>query len=159
MDRFPPDHPFAFEFATPLRASADEVWAHATSMSGVNRELAPLARMWSPPGLERLDARDVVPGQRLFRSWIYALGVLPIDYDDLTLVEIGERRFLERSPMLSQKLWEHERSVEPREDGCVIRDRVRFQPRLDWLGRLQLPVFRLVFANRHRQLRRLFGGK
>lgn len=149
---------FQFSFSTRLRAPAGDVWAHASTIAGVNRELFPLARMTAPPGA-RLDASTIVPGRRAFRSWILAFGVVPVDYDDLTLVDLEEpRRFLERSAMLTQRLWEHERTVEPAGGGCLVRDRVRFEPRSTLLGRLQLPVFRLVFANRHRQLARIFGA-
>lgn len=149
---------FGFSFETRLRAPAADVWSHATSIAGVNRELFPLARMTAPAG-GRLDSASIVPGRRVFRSWILALGVLPVDYDDLTFVEFQEpHRFLERSPMLTQRLWEHERTVEPAGEGCLVRDSVRFDPRIAALGRLQLPVFRLVFANRHRRLARIFGA-
>jgi len=38
---------------------------------------------------------------------------VPIDYDDLTFIELEPvRRFLERSPMLSQREWQHERVIE-----------------------------------------------
>ena len=50
-------------------------------------------------------------GERLFRSWILLFGVLPIDYDDITLVSIEPGRgFHERSSMLSMRVWEHERT-------------------------------------------------
>jgi ligand-binding SRPBCC domain-containing protein len=148
--------PFSFRFESRLAAPAAEVWAHATTMKGINAELFPLARMTSPR--VPLEAKDIVPGRRVMRSWILALGVLPIDYDDLTFAEFEEgRRFLERSPMLSQRLWEHERIVSALPGGCSVVDRVRFEPRVRLLGVLQLPVFRMTFANRHRQLARRFG--
>jgi ligand-binding SRPBCC domain-containing protein len=149
---------FSFSFETRLAAEPAVVWAHATSMAGVNSELFPLARMTSPRSAANLGAADIVPGRRVFRSWIFALGVLPVDYDDLTFVEFeAPRRFLERSPMLSQRWWQHERTVEAVPGGTLLRDRVEFEPRSALLGRLQLPVFRLVFANRHRRLARMFG--
>jgi len=127
-------------------------------MSGVNRELAPLARMTVPREFASLDLERAPLGQRAFRSWILALGFLPIDYDDLTFVELEPgHRFLERSTMLTQRVWEHERVVEPAGAGCVISDRVRFEPRIPVLGPLFLVVFRLAFRLRHRNLRRLFG--
>ncbi len=151
---------FSFSRETRLQTDAATVWAHAMTIDGVNRELAPLARMTAPPGMRVLDAEAVVPGRRIARSWVLAFGLVPIDYDDLTLVEFeAGRRFLERSPMLSQRSWEHERVIEPAPGGCVLRDRVSFEPRIRWLGHLQLPVFRMVFANRHRQLKRLFGSR
>lgn len=152
--------PFSFSFETRLVASAAAVWAHATSMKGVNEELFPLARMTSPPSVATLEASNVVPGRRMFRSWILALGVLPVDYDDLTFVEFeAPCRFLERSPMLTQRLWEHERVVTAASHGCTVRDSVRFEPRWRWMGHLQLPIFRLVFANRHRRLAALFAAR
>ena len=150
--------PLTFSIETRLAADAQAVWQHASSMDGINRELAPLARMTAPAGMTRLDDVEIVLGQRLIRSWIYALGIVPIDYDDVTLVELEPgRRFLERSPMLSQRLWQHERTIDPIEGGCIVRDTIHYEPRLRLLGRLQLPIFRMVFANRHRQLARLFG--
>ncbi|HYC54451.1 MAG TPA: hypothetical protein VEL28_05895 [Candidatus Binatia bacterium] len=150
----------SFEVFSVLRAPAEKVWAHAISLDGVNAELAPIARMTAPPGAS-LDPSHVVLGQRLFRSWILAFGVLPIDYDDITLIELEPgRRFLERSPMLSQAMWEHERVIEPQgSESCTVRDRVRFRPRLWLLGRMQKPLFHLTFINRHRNLRRMFGRR
>jgi ligand-binding SRPBCC domain-containing protein len=148
---------FELTIASRLAAPAQTVWAHATSMAGVNRELRPLARMTHPRAISSFDA-GIVLGERVFRSWILFLGILPVDFDDLTFVAIEPgRRFLERSPMLSQRLWEHERRIEPVAGGSVIEDRVHFTPRVAALGRVQLPVFRFAFRLRHRNLRRLFG--
>ena len=148
---------YRFEFSSRLAAPAAEVWAHATSMRGVNRELSPLARMTHPRELSVLEP-DLVPlGQRAFRSWIFAFGLVPIDYDDLTFVELGPGRFLERSPMLTQREWQHERVIEQAPGGSTITDRISFAPRVSWLGPLFLAVFRMAFALRHRNLRRIFG--
>ena len=147
-----------FSFSTRLRAPAREVWAHASRLSGVNAELAPLARMTSSRAFSELDLERAPLGTRAFRSWILAFGFLPIDYDDLTLIELEPgRRFLERSPMGTQRVWQHERIVEPAEGGCVVSDRVRFVPRIGLLGPLHLAIFRLAFGLRHRNLRRRFG--
>ena len=147
----------SFEISSRLSASAADVWSHATSMRGVNRELFPLVRMTHPRGLESLDDAEVPLGRRAFRSWILLAGLLPIDYDDLTFVELEPGRFLERSPMLTQREWQHERFVTPTAGGCVLTDRVHFTSRIAALGPLFLPVFRMAFALRHRNLRRRFG--
>ena len=98
------------------------------------------------------------PGQRQFRSWIMLLVILPLEYYDLTFVEVEPgRRFLERSTMLTQQVWQHERIIEPEDGGCRITDRVAFEARLPGLGLLLMPIFRAVFSWRHRQLRKLFG--
>lgn len=142
-----------------LDASPDDVWRRITTFEGVNAELRPLLRMTAPPDARSLDAAEVVPGRRLFRSWILLFGVVPFDYDDVTLVSIEPGRgFLERSPMLSQRVWEHERRVEPVEGGCIVTDRVRFEPRLPMPGGVLLPLVRAIFHHRHRRLRAHFGG-
>lgn len=139
-----------------LAAPPERVWAHATSPVGVNRELAPWLRMTFPAGTADL-AEGWEPGRRHFRSWILLLGILPVEYDDLTIVELEPgRRFLERSPLLTQRVWEHERTVEPTPGGCRLTDRVRFEPRIPALGAAQGAIFRLVFRWRHRRLRHLF---
>ena len=129
------------------------------SAEGINDELGPLFRMTVPRGLDELDLARVEPG-RLGRSWILLFGLIPIDYDDLGLerVEPG-RGFLERSTMLSQRLWEHERTIEPAPGGgCTISDRVAWEPRPPIPGRLLAPLFGAVFRHRHRRLRRHFGA-
>src|SRR3990172_2991173 len=101
---------YHFEISSRLTALTDRVWQHATSAAGVNAEFRPLLRMTFPAGVSSLASENVPLGQRLFRSWILLFGVLPVDYDDLTLVEVEPgRRFLERSEMLTQKCWEQDR--------------------------------------------------
>jgi ligand-binding SRPBCC domain-containing protein len=146
-----------FRIASSLRAEPAAVWEWATSAEGINAELGPLLRMTVPRGLDNLDLHTLEPG-RLGRSWILLLGILPVDYDDIGLerVEPG-RGFLERSTMLSQRLWEHERTVEPDGEGTRITDRVAWEARLPIPGRLLRPLFAATFRHRHRQLQRHFG--
>ncbi|HYO66529.1 MAG TPA: hypothetical protein VEU33_10630 [Archangium sp.] len=152
-----PAREYGFSFSSELRAAPEEVWSHATHMQGVNREFFPLVRMTWPGADGQLPAPPPL-GQRLFRSWILLFGLLPIDYDDLTFAEFEPgRRFLERSVLLSQRQWEHERIVTPTATGCRLTDSVRFTPRLGALGALHLGIFRLAFWWRHRNLRRLFA--
>jgi ligand-binding SRPBCC domain-containing protein len=153
---------FSFAIASWLAAPRDAVWAHATSMRGVNQELWPLAQMTHPRDVTSIGAVGDAPvlGQRLFRSWILAFGVLPIDYDDLTLVELEPgRRFLEHSSMATQREWIHERVLHEAEGGTILTDAVSFVPRIAWLGPLFQSVFVLAFRLRHRNLRRRFSGR
>ena len=97
-----------------LAASPETVWERASTFEGVNDELRPLLRMTAPARVRALDPSEVVLGERIFRSWVLLFGVLPIDFDDLTLIALEPGRgFHERSRMLSMKVWEHERSLEP----------------------------------------------
>ncbi len=125
-------------------------------MSGVNLELSPLVRLTFPAQFLILDPSSAELRKRLFRSWILLFGLLPIEIYDVTLLEFEPgHRFLERSPMFSQ-MWQHERILEASEKGCLVTDRVTIWPRLTWLLPLSAWVVRVVFKNRHRNLRRLF---
>jgi hypothetical protein len=126
---------------------------------GINDEMRPWLRMTMPAGVESIDVESVVPSERIGRSWVLLFGLIPFDYDDLTLVRIEPGRgFLERSTMLSQRSWEHERTIEPAAGGCRIVDRVRWEPRLGLPGRPLRPVIGWFFRHRHARLRRHFGG-
>jgi hypothetical protein len=148
---------FAFEVTSVVPATAAAVWRRVSTMAGVNDELMPLVRMTHPRGMESLDGTDVPLGEKLFRSWILLFGVVPVDYDDLTLLRVtpGEG-FSESSPMLSQRRWSHERVLEDVPGGCRVTDRIAFVPRMAWLGSVYLPIFRAFFHHRHRRLRRFF---
>jgi ligand-binding SRPBCC domain-containing protein len=151
-----PSH--TFTVSSRVAAVPDVVWTHALTLRGVNQELFPLARMTCPRGIANLDVSRESLGKRQFRSWILAACLLPIDFDDITFVELGPGRFLERSPMLSQKLWEHERRVEAVHGGSLVTDRVTFTPKLGFLGPLMRVIYLLTFRLRHRNLRRIFGA-
>jgi hypothetical protein len=143
-----------------LRTGSGAVWERVMSEEGINAELGPWMRMTVPRGVESLDLETVEPGP-IGRSWVLLFGLIPFDYDDIGLerIEAG-RGFLERSTMLSQRLWEHERTIEPLgEDACEITDRVAWEPRPPLPGRLLRPLFRAFFRHRHRQLQRHFGGE
>jgi ligand-binding SRPBCC domain-containing protein len=152
-----------FERRSRLEAAPADVWASATSMKGINYELRPFLRMTSPRGYESIDAPppgvEFVPGERLFRSWILLFGFLPVEYDDVTLVELEPgRSFRERSQLLTQRVWVHERTIDPAPGGCILTDRLQWEPRLGLPAALFGPMYRLVFRLRHRRLRRRFGG-
>ena len=150
---------FEFEISSNLAAPPESVWERISSPAGVNDELRPIFRMTFPKEVERLDPSTVPIGSRIARSWVLLLGVIPIDYDDVTLVRVDTGRgFLERSPMLTQRSWEHERTIEPLGDGCRLTDRVRFEPRLLVAGRPYRGIARRLFRHRHRRLRLRFGG-
>lgn len=150
-----------FSLSSRLPVPASTAWEHATSFEGVNHELMPLMRMTAPRGFHSLDSGQVMLGQRLFRSWVLLFGLIPFEYDDLTLVELEPgRRFLERSPMLSMRLWQHERIVEPEDGGgCTVTDNLTFEPRASVMRPLARGIVGFQFRHRHRRLRKRFGGQ
>ena len=151
-------------FASRLARPADEVWAHATSMRGVNQELAPWLRMTYPAGFDDLAATvlrsgGAPPEEPLFTSWILALGLVPAERWRLRIVALGpERRFVEESRVLTLSLWRHERSVSADgERACTLRDTLTFSPRVAVALPLVTALVRALFTRRHAFLRRRFG--
>ena len=146
-------------FVSHLRASAAEVWAAATDLELINEELKPLMRMTAPKEWRTLSVDQVRSGQRLFRSWLLLFSVLPVDYDDLTIAEVGPgHRFLERSRMASATVWEHERTIDPTgPQSCQVTDQVGFVARTALHGAVLRRMVPLLFAHRHQRLRRRYG--
>jgi ligand-binding SRPBCC domain-containing protein len=142
-----------------LRARRESVWDRITTAQGINDELWPFLRMTAPASLRESGLAQVEVGRRICRSAVLLFGVLPVDYDDITLVRLEPPAgFLERSRMLSQQVWEHERTLEEVPDGCVLTDRVSYSPRLPLPDRPLRALYAGVFRHRHRRLRRRFGG-
>jgi hypothetical protein len=142
-----------------LGADAETVWARAIDPAGINDELMPLMRMTVPRGARDFGLDDLEPG-RIGRSWVLLFGLIPFDYDNLNIIRINPgHSFLERSTMLSMRLWEHERTIEPLGEGsCRITDRLAWEPRLPLPGALLQPMIRAIFRHRHHRLQCALKG-
>jgi ligand-binding SRPBCC domain-containing protein len=148
-----------FEVSSRLDAPAERVWSWISTADGVNDELRPWMRMTVPGGGD-LDLDSIDVGKPIGRSWVLLLGLIPIDYDEINVVELDRGRgFVERSRMLSQRAWEHVRTIEPVQGGSVITDSIAWEPRLPVPARALRPLFGAIFRHRHRRLRRRFGGR
>jgi hypothetical protein len=115
--------------------------------------------MTMPAAVRGKTIDDVEVGASLGRSWILLGGLVPVDFDDLRLVELEPgRRFLERSRTLSFSVWQHERVVEPLGEGrCRLTDRLGFElrPALAWMpgaAGLARAIVAAIFRHRHRRL-------
>lgn len=141
-----------------LPAPAGVVWARVTTAEGINHELAPWMSMSTPAGVDELDIAQVTPTVHLGRSWIRLFGVVPVDFDDISITELEHgRRFLEQSRMLSAPVWQHERVVDPvGDDSCHVRDVVTFTPRAV-LRPLAPRIVGALFSHRHRRLQQFWG--
>jgi ligand-binding SRPBCC domain-containing protein len=151
-----PVPPTILTFESRLASPPNEVWKWITSVDGISAELAPIMKMTAPASMTGLADVTVTPGKRLFRSWVLLFGVVPIDRSDLTLLSIDPGKgFVEESPMLSMKLWRHERSISASGDGTTLTDKLTFEPRF---ARGAIAGFiRKVFEHRHRVLRARLG--
>ena len=143
-----------------LDAPADQVWARIITPEGINDEVRPWMTMSMPRGAESLTVDNVPIGVPIGRAWLRLFGVVPFDYDRLTIAELQPgRSFDEQSTMMSMRKWRHQRSVTPDGDSkTVVRDRITFQLRapLRPATPLVAAVLRALFGHRHRRLQRHF---
>jgi ligand-binding SRPBCC domain-containing protein len=150
----------SLRFESKLHASSERVWDWITSVKGIRAEMWPIFIMTVPRGVRSLSDVRVAPGIRMFRSYVLLFGFLPIDYSDMTLLELEPGRgFVEQSPMASMKLWRHERRIVPcpSDPGAVLLvDQLTFQPRLS--RRFGGWFIRRVFTHRHKVLRANLDG-
>ena len=141
-------------------ASASAVWDRVVHPDGINHEMRPWMTMSMPRNARGMTVDTVPLGMPLGRAWLRLLGVIPFDFDHLTIVELeGGRRFLERSTMLSMRRWEHERTLTPVAGGTRVLDRVTFEPRIPSAGvaALLARVVDAFFKHRQRRLHDYFG--
>lgn len=145
------------EFSSTLAASRQVVWSVVSTMSGVNDELGPWVRMTHPD--DPVSFAEAVPGRRVFRSWVLFLGLVPLDRHSLVFDRVDDGHgFVEESASWLQRRWRHERELADHVDGgCVVTDRLVFEPRFAVSGPMVGVMIRRVFVHRHRQLRRRFG--
>ena len=143
-------------------APAEQVWARVVTPEGINDELRPWMTMSMPRGAEALTVDNVPVGVPIGRCWLRLFGVLPFDYDLLTIAELERGHgFDEQSTMMSMRRWRHQRTVTPDGDTkTVVRDRITFELRTSL--RPATPIvaagLRALFGHRHRRLQRHFDS-
>jgi hypothetical protein len=111
---------FDILFESEVSASPPKVWEWITSLKGISSEMRPFFRMSAPKRVASIEDLDIVPGRTLFRSRVFLFGFIPVDYSDITLIEIERGSgFVEESPMGSMRLWRHERRIVPTPGGST----------------------------------------
>ncbi|MCX6408219.1 MAG: hypothetical protein NTV28_14995 [Propionibacteriales bacterium] len=144
------------EVASTVPLPREVVWARVASVAGIQHEMMPWLLMSMPRGTEHLDVHTLPVGQPLGKAWLRLFGVLPVEYDDLTVVELEPgRRFREVSRMLSARRWEHERTLTSVDGGGTqVHDRLTIDPRLRHGAGATRAVVSAIFRHRHRRLAR-----
>lgn len=152
--------PVLIERQSVVAAPAEQVWQRVVTPEGINDELRPMT-MSVPRGAKGMTVDTVPIGAPIGRAWLRLFGVLPFDYDRLSIAELEPgRRFREDSTMLSMRQWQHERTVTPEGDTkTIVRDRITFQTRagLRFAAPLIAAGLRALFGHRHRRLQRHFA--
>ena len=154
---------WSFERASVVPAAAEDVWRRVVSPAGINDEMLPWMRMTVPRGAGDVTIDAGQLGEPVGRAWLLLFGVLPFDYDRLTITELEPgRRFREQSTMLSMRTWGHERTLTPAAGGgTLVTDRITLGPRAPLVraGGLLRSVLGAFFDHRHRRLVRHFARR
>jgi len=137
-----------------VRAPRERVWARIVTPCGVAHEFGPLLTMRFPAALVGTSIADVPTGRPVGRAWILLAGVIPLEFDDLTILEVSPPRyFRERSRLGSCRVWEHHRDLEALTDGTTrVTDTLRAVPRALLPGPVVRAVVGALFTHRHRRL-------
>jgi len=148
-----------FEHSSVIPAPAARVWERVVSPEGINNEMRPWMTMSMPRSARGMTVDTVPLNVVLGRAWIRLFGLIPIDYDALSIIELEPGRYFhEKSTMASMRRWEHERTLTPLDDDTTrVTDRITFEPRFPGVGAIfgrMLPAF---FGHRHRRLARYFA--
>jgi hypothetical protein len=150
----------SLHFESTLQTTPSRVWDWITSLKGISKEMWPFFRMTFPHGVHSLNDLQIQLGSPMFRSFVFLFGLLPIDYSDMTLLELDTGHgFVEQSPMGSMALWRHERRIvpgHPDPNHVLLVDQLTFRPRI--APRFVGWFISQVFIHRHKVLRANLGG-
>lgn len=150
-------HDFTFTIQSEVHATKEILWPHITQMKNVNAELMPFAKMTYPKEMSEIGGREVPLNTVLFKSVILLFGCIPVDLHYLRLdrLEYGTA-FYENSYSLQHHYWKHTRTIVEQSGKTFMRDELHFAPRIGFIGYVLLPVYKMIFANRHKQLQKHF---
>ena len=148
-----------FERSSVIPAPAARVWERVVSPEGINNEMRPWMTMSMPRSARGMTVDTVPLNVVLGRAWMRLFGVIPIDYDALSIIELEPGRYFhERSTMASMRRWEHQRTLAALDGGSTrVTDRITFEPRVPGIGAILGRVLLAFFGHRHRRLARHFG--
>ena len=151
-------HDFTFTIESEINSTKEILWQHITQMKNVNAELMPYARMTYPKDMSEIAGREVPLHQTLFKSIILLFSFIPIDLHYLRLdkIDLGNA-FYENSTTATHLYWKHTRTLIERGNKTLVRDEVHFLPRVAVMGNLFLPIIKIVFTNRHKNLAKAFA--
>lgn len=148
-------------FESVVAGTPEAVFAHATTMAGVNQELGPWVRMTHPADRAELAGQQFEPGAVLVHRVLLAGGIVPIDRHARALERIlegpEEYGFDEESTSLLQRRWRHEGRIVAVDGGSSVTDDLAVEPRVSPVTPIVRRIVAAIFRHRHRRLARRFG--
>jgi len=149
----------SFKFETLLNISREKLWEGIWNFKNINKELSPYFRMTAPEiSLTDIDVETIPLNQALFKSNIFFLKIIPIDIHHFMLKDIKEFEFFsESSTSLMMKKWNHKRTLESKGEQTLLIDEIEYLHRANFIGKITLPIYKSLFAHRHKKLRLLYS--
>lgn len=143
----------SFELEVSLPVDANALSEALLTMNGVNFELGPWLRMSAPAEWGTKPIYEWPTQAPIFTSRIFFLGFIPIDLHRFRFISVGTSGFEESSSALLNRVWAHQRSIQPYAEGSKVIDQVSYEPKSKLLGRILKPIYRATFAHRHKRLK------
>lgn len=143
----------SFELATSLPVSPSRLASDLLTMEGVNYELSPILKMTAPKNWAAKPISQWPENCELFSSKILLCGVLPVDLHRFKFQSVHRLGFKESSRSLFNHHWSHERTILVNNTGATVKDVVLYENKLTFLGCLLLPLYKSLFAHRHKRLK------
>jgi hypothetical protein len=148
-----------YSVSSVVTAPRVDVWMRVTSQPGLDHEFRPVLRMRFPHAHRGSTIGDLPVGEPIGRAWLLLGGLLPVEYDDLCLVEVEPgSHFVERSTLGSARAWQHERRLQDADGGTRLTDTVTLTPRRGLPAGVARALVAALFRHRHRRLRAWFGS-
>lgn len=142
-----------FEMQSLLQAEHLLVSCEILTMSGVNYELFPFAKMTAPGHWKDKPISEWPIGKNLFASVILLFGLIPVDFHIFGLQHRQNTGFQEVSTSFVNQEWKHHRTISQQDSGCLVIDVVEYIPKVSFLGKLMQPIYQLIFRHRHKRLK------
>lgn len=138
---------------TSLPVNPDQLASDLLLMSGVNYELSPLLKMSAPQKWATKPISKWPVNSYIFSSTILLFGLIPIDLHRFKLLSVNGMGFKESSKTLFNSQWSHQRTISSNGSGAKVRDVVYYNSKLGFLGCLFKPLYKSIFAHRHKRLK------
>lgn len=147
-----------FELEIFLPLSAELLAADILSIRGVNFELFPFVRMTAPTDWKEKPISMWPVDTALFASFVLLFGFIPLDWHRFRFCSVGAEGFKESSSSFINRQWQHERMILSCDAGVTVKDSVAFESKIELLGAVLLPVYKAIFAYRHKRLASRYGS-
>lgn len=147
-----------FKIESKVNGNAEQLYLDLLTMGSVNYELMPVVKMTVPSKWASTHLKLWPIGTELFSSVILLFGIIPVDLHKFKLSKVNESGFKECSSTLTNKEWNHSRTIKKLGSTCLVTDELEIFPRFRFLGGVMAPIYKTIFKHRHKRLYAKYGA-